>query len=225
MHDSQNLAPADRRTLADCSLAAYQYILPPDKIAQTPVTPRDASRLLVVDGATTQRHRHFRDLPTLLRSGDLLVLNDTRVIPARLRGYKPGGARVEVFLLEDQGDHRWLALVRPGRRLKSGATVLFGPNPEQPDLVAQVLATDPDTNGRVLQFEPPSGQSLWTLLERLGEVPLPPYITDTAASPDQYQTVYAKTAGAVAAPTAGLHFTPELFERLAADGVARSQIT
>ncbi|MBE9110134.1 tRNA preQ1(34) S-adenosylmethionine ribosyltransferase-isomerase QueA [Nodosilinea sp. LEGE 07298] len=229
MHDHQGLAPdmspeGDRPSF-EHSLAAYQYSLPPEKIAQTPVTPRDASRLLVVDSATTHRHHHFYDLPTLLQPGDLLVLNDTRVIPARLLGYKPSGAQVEVFLLEDQGDNQWLALVRPGRRLKPGATVHFGPNPDQPDLVAQVLDTDPDTSGRLLKFEPQGSESLFALFERLGEVPLPPYITDTAASPDQYQTVYAEAPGAVAAPTAGLHFTPELFERLEEMGVGRSRIT
>ncbi|WOD37437.1 tRNA preQ1(34) S-adenosylmethionine ribosyltransferase-isomerase QueA [Nodosilinea sp. E11] len=237
MHDRQQLTPPTDSTLGlasspqdqpsspDYALEAYQYLLPPEKIAQTPVTPRDASRLLVVDSPTTHRHHHFRDLPTLLRPGDLLVLNDTRVIPARLLGHKPGGAQVEVFLLEDQGNHQWLALVRPGRRLKPGATVHFGPNPDQPDLVAQVLATDPETSGRLLQFEPQGGESLFALFERLGEVPLPPYITDTAASPEQYQTVYATAPGAVAAPTAGLHFTPELFERLDEIGVGRSHIT
>ncbi|HSM82612.1 MAG TPA: tRNA preQ1(34) S-adenosylmethionine ribosyltransferase-isomerase QueA [Nodosilinea sp.] len=224
--DARSDAPPEGpRTSAEYSLAAYQYSLPPEKIAQTPVTPRDASRLLVVDGPATHRHHRFRDLPTLLRPGDLLVLNDTRVIPARLRGHKPGGGQVEVFLLEDQGDYQWLALVRPGRRLKPGATVLFGPNLDQPELVAQVLATDPDTNGRLLKFEPQTGESLFALFERLGEVPLPPYITDTAASADQYQTVYAETPGAVAAPTAGLHFTPELFGRLEQQGVVRSHIT
>ncbi len=225
MRDGQRLNPESQLTSAEYSLSAYQYSLPPEKIAQTPVTPRDASRLLVVDGPTTHRHHHFRDLPTLLQPGDLLVLNNTRVIPARLMGHKPGGAQVEVFLLEDQGDDHWLALVRPGRRLKPGATVHFGPNPDRPDLVAQVLSTDSDTNGRVVKFEPQGSESLFALFERLGEVPLPPYITDTAASPDQYQTVYADAPGAVAAPTAGLHFTPELFERLEAMGVRRSHIT
>lgn len=181
--------------------------------------------MLVVDRPTTHGHHHFRDLPALLQPGDLLVLNDTRVIPARLPGYKPSGAQVEVFLLEDRGDNQWLALVRPGRRLKPGATVHFGPNPSQPDLVAQVLATDPETNGRLLKFEPQGSESLLALFERLGEVPLPPYITDTAASAEQYQTVYAETPGAVAAPTAGLHFTPELFEQLEEKGVGRSHIT
>ena len=225
MSDSQRPGPVAPPTPFEHSLAAYQYSLPPEKIAQTPVTPRDASRLLVVDSATTQRHHHFRDLDDLLRPSDLLVLNDTRVIPARLRGYKPGGAQVEVFLLEDKGDNQWLALVRPGRRLKPGATVLFGPNPDQPDLVAQVVATDPDTNGRLLTFEHPGSESLFAVFERLGEVPLPPYITDRVASPDQYQTVYAETPGAVAAPTAGLHFTPDLLARLEQRGVGRSQIT
>lgn len=229
MRDSQKLVseadPRGQSPSDEYSLAAYQYSLPPEKIAQTPVTPRDSSRLLVVDSPATHAHHHFRDLPTLLQPGDLLVLNDTRVIPARLPGYKPSGAQVEVFLLEDRGDNQWLALVRPGRRLKPGATVHFGPNPDRPDLVAQVLSTDPETNGRLLKFEHSGQESLFALFERLGEVPLPPYITDTAASPDQYQTVYAEAPGAVAAPTAGLHLTPELFERLEERGVGRSHIT
>ncbi|MFQ4135863.1 tRNA preQ1(34) S-adenosylmethionine ribosyltransferase-isomerase QueA [Nodosilinea sp. PGN35] len=225
MSDLQRLAPTDVSNSPEYSLAAYQYSLPPEKIAQTPVTPRDASRLLVVESPTTHCHQHFRDLPALLQPGDLLVLNDTRVIPARLLGYKPSGAQVEVFLLEEQGNDQWLALVRPGRRLKPGATVHFGPNPDQPDLVAQVLATDPETNGRLLKFKYSGKTPLFTLFEHLGEVPLPPYITDRAASPDQYQTVYAENPGAVAAPTAGLHFTPELLERLEERGVGRSHIT
>ncbi|MGB5975129.1 MAG: tRNA preQ1(34) S-adenosylmethionine ribosyltransferase-isomerase QueA, partial [Nodosilinea sp.] len=191
----------------------------------TPAVPRDSSRLLVVDSATSHRHVHFYDLPNLLKPDDLLVLNDTRVIPARLLGYKPSGAQVEVFLLEDKGHSQWLALVRPGRRLKPGAMVHFGANPDQPDLVAQVLDTDSDTSGRLLKFEPQGHESLFALFERLGEVPLPPYITARSASPDQYQTVYAEAPGAVAAPTAGLHFTPKLLERLDEAGVGRSLIT
>lgn len=214
------------RNLTDYSLSAYQYNLPPEKIAQNPVTPRDTSRLMVVDSPTTVQHRHFRDLPDLLQPGDLLVLNDTRVIPARLYGYKPGGgARVEVLLLEEQATDHWLALVRPGRRLKPGTTIHFGPDPEQPDLMAQVLATDAATNGRLLKFEHSSPDSLYGLFERLGQVPLPPYITETTADPEQYQTVYAEQPGAVAAPTAGLHFTPELFDRLAATGVQTARLT
>jgi S-adenosylmethionine:tRNA ribosyltransferase-isomerase len=207
------------------SLSAYQYNLPAEQIAQNPVTPRDASRLLVVDSPHSHRHHHFRDLPALLQPGDLLVLNNTRVIPARLLGYKPEGAKVEVFLLEERTANQWLALVRPGRRLKPWATIHFGRDPQRPDLVAQVLETDPDTKGRLLQFEAASETSLYALFEQLGQVPLPPYITNTTAAPDQYQTVYAELPGAVAAPTAGLHFTPELFERLTAVGLSRSLIT
>ncbi|NJL45147.1 MAG: tRNA preQ1(34) S-adenosylmethionine ribosyltransferase-isomerase QueA, partial [Leptolyngbyaceae cyanobacterium SM2_3_12] len=213
------------RDSADYSLSAYQYNLPPEKIAQSPVTPRDASRLLIVDSPSTHRHGYFHDLPSLLRPGDLLVLNNTRVIPARLLGQKPEGAQVEIFLLEERQTNQWLALVRPGRRLKPGATIHFGPDPQQPDLVAQVLETDADTNGRLLKFEHPGPESLYEVLERLGQVPLPPYITDTAATADQYQTIYAELPGAVAAPTAGLHFTSELFEHLEAAGIQRSLIT
>jgi S-adenosylmethionine:tRNA ribosyltransferase-isomerase len=212
-------------TSEDYSLAAYQYTLPPSAIAQAPVTPRDASRLLVVDSATDHRHSHFRDLPDLLSPGDLLVVNNTRVIPARLLGYKPEGAKVEVFLLEQQGPDQWLALVRPGRRLKPGAVVQFGADPQAPELTAHILATDEETNGRILKFVHGGDRSLYDVIQALGQVPLPPYITDTTASPDQYQTIYADQPGAVAAPTAGLHFTPELFERLDQRGVARSQIT
>ncbi len=225
MCESKKLTQETQSLPFEYSLAAYHYSLPPEKIAQAPVTPRDASRLLVVDGPTTHRHHRFRDLPTLLQPGDLLVVNDTRVIPARLRGRKPEGGQVEVFLLEERGDHQWLALVRPGRRLKPGATVLFGPDPDRPALVAEVIATDADTSGRLLQFQPPPGASLFDLFEQLGEVPLPPYITNTESAADRYQTVFAEVPGAVAAPTAGLHFTPELFERLAEKGVERSHIT
>lgn len=213
------------RDPADYSLSAYQYHLPPEKIAQNPVTPRDSSRLLIVESPTTHRHGYFRDLPDLLKPGDLLVLNNTRVIPARLLGQKAEGAQVEVFLLEERQANQWLALVRPGRRLKPGATIHFGADPQQPELVAQVLATDTDTNGRLLQFEHSGPESLYAVFERLGQVPLPPYITDTVASADQYQTIYADLPGAVAAPTAGLHFTPELFERLEAQGIAQTLIT
>lgn len=212
-------------TALDYSLSAYQYTLPPEQIAQSPVTPRDASRLLVVESPTGHRHHHFRDLPDLLQPGDLLVINNTQVIPARLLGQKPEGAKVEVFLLEERGHHEWLALVKPGRRLKPGASIHFGADPHQPDLVARVIQTDAETNGRLLRFEYSGHGSLYALFERLGHVPLPPYITDSTASPDQYQTIYAETPGAVAAPTAGLHFTPNVFDRLAQRGIARAQLT
>jgi len=214
------------RNPEDYSLSAYQYDLPAEKIAQNPVTPRDSSRLMVIDSPTTHQHRTFRDLPDILRAGDLLVLNDTRVLPARLYGYKAeGGGQVEILLLEEKSLDHWLALVRPGRRLKPGTTINFGPNPDQPDLMAQVLETDPETNGRILKFEYSGADSLYSMFETLGQVPLPPYITDTSAAPEQYQTVYAEQPGAVAAPTAGLHFTPELFDRLKAVGIRWTQLT
>ncbi|MBD2259213.1 tRNA preQ1(34) S-adenosylmethionine ribosyltransferase-isomerase QueA [Pseudanabaena sp. FACHB-2040] len=208
------------------SLTGYEYDLPPEKIAQNPVTPRDHSRLLVVDSPTTYQHRIFRDLPDLLRPGDLLVLNNTRVIPARLYGHKANGSSaVEVLLLEEQAPQRWSALVRPGRRLKPGATIYFGGSWDAPELVAQVIETDPETSGRILEFTVPSGEPLDSVIDRLGQVPLPPYITDSQAAPDQYQTVYAQAAGAVAAPTAGLHFTDELLARLTSQGIDHVFIT
>jgi S-adenosylmethionine:tRNA ribosyltransferase-isomerase len=214
------------RNPEDYSLSAYQYDLPSEKIAQNPVTPRDSSRLLVIDSPTTYQHRTFRELPDILRPGDLLVLNDTRVLPARLYGYKAeGGGQVEILLLEEKSLDHWLALVRPGRRLKPGTTIHFGANPDHPDLMAQVLETDPETNGRILRFEYSGADSLYSIFETLGQVPLPPYITDTSADPEQYQTVYAEQPGAVAAPTAGLHFTPELFDRLKAVGIRWTQLT
>ena len=211
--------------LDDHSLLAYDYDLPPERIAQNPVEPRDASRLLVADSPTHHRHHIFHELPTLLRPGDLLVVNDTQVIPARLYGYKPAGAQVEVLLLEAQTPERWVALVKPGRRLKPGSSIHFGNDPEAPVLVAQVLDTDPETHGRILEFSPTSSQSVESLLEQLGRTPLPPYITDSQAAPERYQTIYAQTPGAVAAPTAGLHFTPELLDRLRNSGITMATLT
>src|SRR6476659_7421542 len=139
-------------TPTDQLLSAYDYELPEERIAQNPVEPRDSARLLVLKSPTEHSHRIFRDLPELLRPGDLLVLNNTRVIPARLYGRKPGGAAIEVLLLEPQPQPNcWLALVKPGRRLKPGAEIEFGPDPTQPPrLTATVLATDAATGGRVL---------------------------------------------------------------------------
>lgn len=210
----------------DQTLQAYDYPLPEALIAQTPLVPRDSSRLLVVETQTHQ-HRLFQDLLTLLRPGDLLVFNNTRVIPARLLGRKvnpPLAQSVEVFLLEPRPGLTWLALVKPGRRLKPGAQIEFGP-PEQPLLRAEVLATDPETRGRLIQFQPLTSEPFEDLLDQIGEVPLPPYIQDTTAQPDQYQTVYAEHPGAVAAPTAGLHFTPELLTQLQAQGIHQAHLT
>ncbi len=221
---------------ADRQLTAYDYHLPPGAIAQNPVEPRDQSRLFWVKSEQEAEHRIFRDLVDLLQAGDLLVLNDTRVIPARLYGTKPSGAKVEVLLLEQRGVRQWLALVKPGKRLKPGATIVFTPaiaitNPDRrtpedlPPLTATVIDSDPETGGRILEFDHPASESFFTLLDRYGEIPFPPYVTESEASPDRYQTVYADRDGSAAAPTAGLHFTEELFARLDAKGIERAIVT
>lgn len=229
---------------SDRLLSAYDYNLPPERIAQTPAVPRDSSRLLVVQHHTEQ-HTIFRELPNLLRPGDLLVLNNTRVLPARLHGHKPSGLAVEVLLLEPQPgsvaatpdfSDRWLALVKPGRRLKPGALIHFdsldadtittaAPSSAPAGVWARVLATDPATSGRLIQFEVPPTVTLKDWLYAVGQVPLPPYISATDTDPEQYQTVYADREGAVAAPTAGLHFTPDLLQQLEAQGIQHTFIT
>ncbi|MEO0540544.1 MAG: tRNA preQ1(34) S-adenosylmethionine ribosyltransferase-isomerase QueA [Cyanobacteria bacterium P01_A01_bin.105] len=210
----------------DRQLAGYHYTLPPDRIAQRPAVPRDSARMLVVASATDYRHSYFRDLSQFLQPGDLIIFNNTQVIPARLYGYKPTGAKIEVFLLEPRAPHQWLALVRPGKRLKPGSRLHFGPDPTHPTLTATIVATDAATNGRLITFDvPPGTTDLMALLSQLGQVPLPPYITNPEATPDQYQTIYASQPGAVAAPTAGLHFTPAVFEQLAQQGVKTAYVT
>jgi len=158
------------------------------------------------------------------------VFNNTQVIPARLYGRKTTGAKVEILLLEDQGESRWLALVKPGKRFTLGSTITFEPNPGQncPQdlwLKAEVLDRDDATGGRILKFSYPPDWSLMAVLDYFGQVPLPPYVTETEAQPTQYQTVYAQRPGAVAAPTAGLHFTPELLQTLTDKGIQQAYIT
>ncbi|XGV99549.1 MAG: tRNA preQ1(34) S-adenosylmethionine ribosyltransferase-isomerase QueA [Leptolyngbya sp. BL-A-14] len=222
--------------LSDRLLASYDYVLPEALIAQTPCVPRDSARLLVVKDQLQHGHAIVRALPDLLREGDLLVLNNTRVIPARLYGYKPGGTSVEVLLLEPQADtvhaegttNCWLALVKPGKRLKPGAKIVFGDvkDSQEPEVLsATVMAIDAATGGRVLRFDVPAGTTLDDWINQLGQMPLPPYITQSEAHPDQYQTVYADRPGAVAAPTAGLHFTPELLQRLEVNGIEQAFVT
>jgi S-adenosylmethionine:tRNA ribosyltransferase-isomerase len=222
----------------DRQLAAYDYFLPEDLIAQTPATPRDSARLLVVNHSS-QVHGIFRDLPNWLRPNDLLVLNNTRVLPARLHGCKASGLPVEVLLLEPQMNgteqeyefsQRWLALVKPGRRLKPGAQIWFGEPPSDSEtqvqpVSAQVLATDTATSGRIIEFSMPPGESFKDWLYELGQVPLPPYIKDHSSAPERYQTVYGDRPGAVAAPTAGLHFTPELLSQLQNQGIEQAFVT
>ncbi len=207
----------------DFSRAAYNYHLPEELIAQNPADPRDSARLLVVTSPDEHSHHRFWELPELLQPGDLLVMNNTQVLPARLYGNKAGGGRVEILLLEEVTDRQWLCLVKPGRRLKPGNTIAFYAD-RQPLLTAVVLSTDPATGGRVLEFDR-AGADLIRQFHQLGQVPLPPYITDSQAAPERYQTVYADRLGSAAAPTAGLHFTESLLAALQAKGISHSFVT
>jgi S-adenosylmethionine:tRNA ribosyltransferase-isomerase len=210
----------------DRLLASYHYELPETSIAQTPVVPRDRSRLLVVEPRDGYQHRHFYEITDLLAPGDLLVFNNTRVIPARIYGYKTTGAPVEILLIAEQQHNCWLALVKPGRKLKIGSQIVFpARHGEIQQLAATVMARDEATGGRLLQFDLPEDIPLLSVLADFGELPLPPYINASESTPEQYQTVYAQVPGAIAAPTAGLHFTPELLEKLATLGINQTQVT
>ncbi len=214
---------------SDYLLSSYSYELPLERIAQTPVIPRDRSKLLVVKDGDRHEHRIFQDLPEYLKSGDLLVLNNTKVLPARLYGYKTTGAPVEVLLLEEKKPNYWLALVKPGKRLKLGSQILFSHSPteylEDSPFRATVIERDEATGGRWLEFNTSSQQNFADLLQEFGHVPLPPYINDSEAVPEQYQTVYAQQLGSAAAPTAGLHFTEELLATLKAKGINTTFVT
>ena len=198
----------------------FYYDLPPELIAQTPLEKRDESRLLCLDKATGEwSHHHFYELPDFLRAGDCLILNNSRVLPARLLGRRlPGGGACEVLLLQDKGDKVWECLVRPGKHLREGARVSFGDG----ELTAEIAEVLPDGN-RLVRFDY-EGIFL-EVLERLGKMPLPPYIKEELQDQERYQTVYSKVNGSAAAPTAGLHFTPELLERIAAKGVGVGYVT
>ena len=197
-------------------LSNFDYQLPPELIAQTAAEPRDGSRLMMLrkhSGAI--EHAVFRDIARYLRPDDLLVVNNTKVMPARLLGRKAGtGGEVEIFLLRRVGDGRWSCLVRPGRRLQPGAEVEIGGG----RLVARIAAYQ-DQGRRLVEFR--HDGDFFDVLERVGHVPLPPYIArqDTPPDRERYQTVYAREAGAVAAPTAGLHFTLELMAKIRASGI------
>lgn len=204
-------------------LADFDYVLPPELIAQQPASPRDSSRLLVLDRATGRlAHRIFREIGDYLTPGDVLVVNDTRVIPARLRGRRAGsGGAIELLLLRPTSDGAWEALVRPGRRLRVGAIVEMGTE-GIPVEIGERLAD----GRRVVRLR--GGGTLSELMQRAGEAPLPPYIRTSGSDPAikaAYQTVYAREEGAVAAPTAGLHFTPELLDRIRAQGVTVVTLT
>ena len=198
----------------------FYFDLPEELIAQTPLERRDASRLMVLNKDTgAWSHLHFYDLPSLLRPGDCLILNNSRVLPARLLGHRlPGGGACEVLLLIDRGDKVWECLVRPGKKLRPGAAVTFGDG----ELSAQVVG-EVEGGNRLVRFDY-EGIFL-EKLERLGKMPLPPYIKAELEDGERYQTVYSKVAGSAAAPTAGLHFTKELLEQVRAMGVKVCYVT
>ncbi len=185
----------------------FDYELPQERIAQHPMEPRDHSRLLVVDKHTGAiEHKHFFDLPDYLKPGDVLVFNDTRVIPARLHGTKDTGAHVEVFLLTRKNATDWEVLVRPGKKLQVGAKINFS------DELSCEVTEHTDFGGRVVRFK--YDGIFEEILDRLGETPLPPYITAPLEDKERYQTVYNRERGSAAAPTAGLHFTKELLQKI-----------
>ena len=246
---------ADNAIDSTLRISDFDYDLPQELIAQTPIEPRDASRLLVVHrAAETFEHRHFRDIGNYLHPGDLLIANQSRVIPARLLGHRAGtGGAVEVLLLAerpDLGPDYWETLVRPGRRLHAGARILFDDASQGPQLEGEVLQRT-DAGGRIVRFTvvqgdvgaqciaPSNGHDtlpgrntsrpyitpVRQLIDKLGKMPLPPYIHETLSNPERYQTVYARISGSAAAPTAGLHFTPQLLEQLRQQGVRIGFVT
>ena len=198
----------------------FYFDLPEELIAQTPIVRRDASRLLVLNKENgAWEHRHFFDLPSYLRAGDCLILNNSRVLPARLLGNRlPGGGACEVLLLIDRGDNIWECLVRPGKKMRVGAKVSFGNG----ELVGEVVEELPGGN-RLVKF---SYEGIFLeVLDRLGKMPLPPYIKEELQDSERYQTVYSKVVGSAAAPTAGLHFTPQLLRQIEEKGVGVGYVT
>ena len=197
----------------------FWYDLPEELIAQTPLKERTASKLLVLDRYSGRtEHRHFYDIIDYLRPGDCLVMNDSRVLPARLLGCRPTGGAVELLLLKDLGDHQWECLAKPGRKLQEGQTVIFGDG----QLKAEIRKVLPDGN-RVVDF---FYEGIFLeVLEQLGKMPLPPYIKEELQDNERYQTVYSKQVGSAAAPTAGLHFTQELLDKIRAKGINTAFVT
>ncbi len=197
----------------------FYYDLPEELIAQTPLEKRDSSRLMTLDRKTGEvEHKHFYDIIDYLNPGDCLVMNDSRVLPARLLGHRPTGGAVEVLLLRDLGSKRWECLCKPGKKMQPGNEVIFGDG----ELTATVREVREDGN-RVVEFHY-EGIFL-EVLERLGKMPLPPYIKEELQDQERYQTVYSRELGSAAAPTAGLHFTQELLEKIRAKGVKTAFVT
>ena len=198
----------------------FYYDLPKERIAQTPVEPRDHSRLLVMDRFTGEmEHRHFYDIVDYLHPGDLLVINDSRVLPARLYGYKEDtGAHMELLLLEQKENMVWECLAKPGKKAKPGVKLIFGDGL----LTGEVVEVKEDGN-RMVKFT--CNGNFYSVLDQIGQMPLPPYITEKLQDKERYQTVYSKELGSAAAPTAGLHFTPELMDKIRAMGVDFASVT
>ena len=203
-------------------LASYDYPLDESRIAQTPAEPRDSARLMVWNVSNgTAEHKYFRDITNFLRKGDLLVLNDTRVLPARLLGSRPGGGKAEIFLLTSvtQDFNEWRALVRPGRKLRAGTSVRVG------DKEILIKEEEPD-GARLVMLGAENREEALAFLNSFGHVPLPPYIHGEADKwREEYQTVFARRDGSVAAPTASLHFTPDLLSRIETIGVKTAWVT
>lgn len=197
----------------------FWYDLPEELIAQTPLEKRDTSRLLVLDRKTGKvMHKHFFNIIDYLKPGDCLVMNDSRVLPARLLGHRPTGGAVEVLLLRDTGNKSWECLCKPGRKMQVGSKVIFGNG----ELTATITEVKEDGN-RIVQF---CYEGIFLeVLERLGKMPLPPYIKAELQDQERYQTVYSREVGSAAAPTAGLHFTNELLEKIRAKGVNTAFVT
>ena len=197
----------------------FYYDLPEELIAQTPLQQRDSSRLLKLDRETGKvSHHHFYDILDYLQPGDCLVMNDSRVLPARLLGHRPTGGAVEVLLLRDLGEKRWECLCKPGRKMQVGNQVIFGNG----ELTATVVEVQ-ETGNRVIEFHY-EGIFL-EVLERLGKMPLPPYIKEELQDQERYQTVYSREVGSAAAPTAGLHFTNDLLDKIREKGVKTAFVT
>src|SRR5579862_1958385 len=218
--------------MSDLRVSDFDFELPEELIAQQPPAQRGASRMMLLDRATgLVQDRQFADLPSLLQPGDLVVLNDSRVIPARLYARrtlrrekeKPTG-RIEVMLTEPAGENLWHALVRPGRKIAIGEHLVFSTPSGKIALEAEVLERG-EFGDRLIEFAPVEG--FFGILDRIGHIPLPPYIhrEDESVDRDRYQTVFSRERGSVAAPTAGLHFTPQMLDGIAAQGVEIARVT
>jgi len=207
----------------DLKVSDFFYDLPPELIAQTPLEPRDSSRLLLLDKNTGKiEHKIFRDVIDYLDPGDVLVINNSRVIPARVYGKRAGGGALEILLLKCRELDTWEVLTRPGRKMKPGTTVTLGDG----QLTATVLDIVEDGN-RIVRFDYDRDKyrNIYSVLHEIGTMPLPPYITEKLENQERYQTVYSKTEGSAAAPTAGLHFTEELLCRIRDKGIAIAEVT